>query len=443
MPVSGCGAGNGKCFNPFFWEMIWRQTNRRFLLSRGAPARRRRLAKMKKTLQDDIDAVSSDYNVEKNKTGKRWKRYKPKRDSQTEETIKNPPLNDPIEPTRSPSTPHRSTTNLDDLIVDSLGQSFFEANKSIQLSQQQADVHDPMLDSGQQPNSLTSSVTGTSMKKSVSFVDINREDSSQQCVTLQYVPKGTPTLSREKSTPLQYVPKATLASSSEHLPSLHYVPKASPALLHGKLPSLRYVPKTSSPMSPEKLPPLHYVSKSSIASSPGKMPSLHYVPKTTPSSSSENLPTLEYVPNPTSMPSPSTHSVRVSRNKKTIAPKPLTTILSESIDPNAGNHVQSANGISNPTTSMHSPQSISAKSHSTSIKPTYYTPPTNPKKDHSGERQRAASFNHTNVSKVTPVNNDMRSAISHTSVSVYHDNDNKQLTSPDGVTVTPLRKTHH
>ena len=407
---------------------------------------------MKRTLQDEIDAVSPVEDVKKNKVGKRSKDYMLKRDSPTGETINNPQLNDRIEPIRTPSSQSKRTTDLDDLIVDSIGQSFLDANTTIPLSQQQENVHDQISDSGKQPNSLSSSVAVTSIKKSISFVEINRDDLSQQYVTLQYVPKGTPTLSREKSTPLQYVPKATLAASSENLPSLHYVPKASPSTAHGKLPPLHYVPKASPSSSHEKLPPLNYVSKATLALSPGKMPTLHYVPKTTPTSSSENLATLQYVPNTTPMSSPSTRGVKVSKKKRIVTPKPLATILSESIDPNAQNqgtssnpshHFQSANGIANQTPSVHSPQSISAKSHSSSTKPMHYTPPPKPRKDHSGERQRAASFNHTNVSKVAPINDDNKSAISHTSVSIYHDNDNKQLGTLDGVTVTPLRKTHH
>ena len=408
---------------------------------RRGPARRRRLKKMKRKAQDEINTASSVEDVEKGNVAKRSKDYAIDHGSNSAKSVTNRHSNGRIEPMRTSSLQSKRIADLNELIVDSIGQSFMEANTSIQLDQQQEHFDHKTYPRDQQIQSQRSSVTVNSIKKSTSFVDTNQDNLSPKAVPLQYVPKTTLTTSSENHTGLQYVPKSTIPPSPGKMPSLHYVSKATTDSLPRKLPPLHYVPKITPMSSTEKLATLHYAQKAIPTSPPDTSASINYVPRTTVTSAPDTSTTLHYVPKASPMSSPRVHGVKVSKNRMTISPGPLASIPSESIDPAAHSHGLSdnVNSVPNQTSSVQTPRTIVVNTQSSSTKPTYYTPPSKQKHEHTDERQRAFSFNQPSVSKVLPIDDSDRSVISHTNVSVTH-HKNNQVGAIDGVTVTPLRK---
>ena len=435
---------------------------------RSGPARRRRLKKMKRKAQDEINTASSVEDVEKGNVAKRSKDYAIDHGSNSAKSVTNRYSNDRIEPMRTSSVQSKRIADLNELIVDSIGQSFMEANTSIQLDQQQEHFDHKTYPRDQQIQSQRSSTTVNSIKKSTSFVDSNRDNLSPKAVPPQYLPKATVVMSRqqlatvqhapekttlatspENHTGLQYVLKSTIPPSPEKMPSLHYVSKATTDSLPRKLPPLHYVPKITPMSSTEKLATLHYAQKTIPTSPPDPLASINYVPKATTKSSrkisasinyvpktmgtsfADTSTTLHYVPKASSVSSPRVHGVRVSKNSLTISSKPLASIPSESIDPAAHSHGLSdnVNSVPNQTSSVQTPCTIVVNTQSSSTKPTYYTSPSKRKHDHTDGQQRDSGFNQASIT--TPIDD--------SDVSVTH-HKNNQVCAIDGVTVTPLRK---
>ena len=433
-------------------------------LCRSGPPHHGGSKKMKRKLQGEINGVSTVGNVKKDATAKRSNDYIVDHDSNSSKSIHNRHFNDRVGPTPTPSIKRKRITDLDELTMNSIEQSFVRANASIRLDQQQGDFENEADPNDRRLQPQNSSFTANSVTKHTSFVDINRDNLSQKSVpleyvrkttmvmspekfaTLQYVPKATSMPSLDTFTGFQYVPKATIQSSPEKMPPLHYVPKATIDSLPKKLPPLHYVPKTTPVSSTEKLPTLHYVPKTAPTSAPETSTSINYVPKAMSIVSSDTSTTLQYVSKGSPMSSPRVHGVKVSRKRMGISPRPLATIPSESIDPaaqgqgpfdNTSNHYNAFNSISNQTASKHTLRTIVVNLDNSSATPTYYTLPSKRKHDDADGGPRTSSFNQVSVEKVSPM--DDRSMIIHTNVSVNHHKSN-QVGTIDGVIITPLRK---